>query len=258
MVPSGFKSISDINYSALDSISVNLVGCYGNHALIAKLLYKERIIDEKMQVNYNYKSPTENENRPSLSPGIYFLMMPSLNLGLIIHWHESRCYEEKNFISKKEKMINLHSKLTDHQFCLTGESDLKCFILDYENEGKVCSNVNSMTIHLSQQIISEIQDGYLLQGNNYLQSFESYLLMLARKFIVIESTTSQALVAQKKINTVSEIIKNIVPKYPCRSDSKATIEKLEAEYSSIKNKIGEEEFNRIYNEIENKFSKGQT
>ncbi|CAG8529874.1 17251_t:CDS:10, partial [Acaulospora morrowiae] len=217
MVPSSFKSISDINYSALDSVPVNLVGCYGNHVLIAKLLYKEHIIDEKIYnllVNSHYlESPTKNENRPSLSPGIYLLMMPSSNLGLVIHWHESGCYEENISFQKKRSMINLHrylTKLTDHQLCLMSESDLECFIWNSENEEVSsyedlhhCEYEVKMSqdekedfeilpgfmIHLPQQIISEIQDGYPLQ-----------------EFVVIESVTGQALVTQKKITAVSKMI----------------------------------------------------
>ncbi|PKY22478.1 hypothetical protein RhiirB3_410635, partial [Rhizophagus irregularis] len=38
MVPSSFKSISEINYTKLNSISFRLIGCYGNRNLIAKFL----------------------------------------------------------------------------------------------------------------------------------------------------------------------------------------------------------------------------
>ncbi|PKY52172.1 hypothetical protein RhiirA4_408076 [Rhizophagus irregularis] len=48
MVPSSFKSISEINYTELNSISFRLIGCYGNRNLIAKLLLNGNIIDQKL------------------------------------------------------------------------------------------------------------------------------------------------------------------------------------------------------------------
>ena len=50
MVPLSFKSISEINYTKLNSISFRLIGCYGNHTLIAKLLLNKEIINEQMYV----------------------------------------------------------------------------------------------------------------------------------------------------------------------------------------------------------------
>ena|SRR6266540_333348 len=51
--PASFKSISDINYKELNSISIRLIGCYGNHTLIAKLLLDKKIIDQQMYVIYS-------------------------------------------------------------------------------------------------------------------------------------------------------------------------------------------------------------
>jgi hypothetical protein len=48
MVPSSFKSISEINYTSLNSISFRLIGCYGNRNLIAKLLLNRNIIDQQL------------------------------------------------------------------------------------------------------------------------------------------------------------------------------------------------------------------
>jgi hypothetical protein len=48
MVPSSFKSISEINYTELNSISFRLIGCYGNRNLIAKLLLNKNIIDQQL------------------------------------------------------------------------------------------------------------------------------------------------------------------------------------------------------------------
>lgn len=53
MVPYSFKSISDINFTKLNSISFRLVGCYGNHTLIAKLLLNKNIINQQMYVIYS-------------------------------------------------------------------------------------------------------------------------------------------------------------------------------------------------------------
>src|SRR2546430_1733612 len=54
MVPSSFRSISEINYTKLNSKSLRLIGCYGNHALIAKFLLDKKAINRQMYVIYSY------------------------------------------------------------------------------------------------------------------------------------------------------------------------------------------------------------
>ncbi|CAB5384280.1 unnamed protein product [Rhizophagus irregularis] len=61
MVPSSFKSISEINYTELNSISFRLIGCYGNRNLIAKFLLNRNIIDQKL-----YDSLTTSRNMVNL------------------------------------------------------------------------------------------------------------------------------------------------------------------------------------------------
>src|SRR5688572_12284241 len=50
MVPSSFRSISEIDYTKLNSISLRLIGCYGNHALIAKFLLDKKAINQQVYV----------------------------------------------------------------------------------------------------------------------------------------------------------------------------------------------------------------
>jgi hypothetical protein len=50
MVPLSFKSISDINFTKLNSISFRFIGCYGNHTLIAKLLLSKKLINKEMYI----------------------------------------------------------------------------------------------------------------------------------------------------------------------------------------------------------------
>ncbi|CAG8530785.1 12758_t:CDS:10, partial [Acaulospora morrowiae] len=82
------------------------------------------------------------------------------------------------------------TKLTDHQLCLMSESDLECFTKNLENEGeyKDFKILPGFQIHLPQQIISDIRDGYSLRPT------------------VVESVTSQTLITKKIIGT-SKIIR---------------------------------------------------
>src|SRR5688500_10065636 len=50
MIIFSFKSISDINYMKLNSISFRLIGCYNNHTLIARLLLNKKIINQQMYI----------------------------------------------------------------------------------------------------------------------------------------------------------------------------------------------------------------
>ncbi|GBB83179.1 hypothetical protein RclHR1_00010061 [Rhizophagus clarus] len=56
MVPSSFKSISEINYTELNSKSFRLIGCYGNRNLIAKLLLNNDMIDQRVNLFINCES----------------------------------------------------------------------------------------------------------------------------------------------------------------------------------------------------------
>ncbi|CAG8792720.1 24961_t:CDS:10, partial [Gigaspora margarita] len=138
--PDSFKSISNIDYAKLNHAELKLIGCYGNHVLIAKLLLKNNIIDEQI---YNYLTCSDSssagqihEGKPILRPGIYLLKV-NIELGLVIHWPEPGCYEENAPSHKKKNMINLHrylTKLTEHQICLISESDLESFVWNAEEE----------------------------------------------------------------------------------------------------------------------------
>ncbi|CAG8829268.1 5055_t:CDS:2, partial [Gigaspora rosea] len=98
--PDSFKSISNIDYAKLNHAKLKLIGCYGNHVLIAKLLLKNNIIDEQIAGQIH-------EGKPILRPGIYLLKV-NIELGLVIHWPEPGCYEENAPSHKKKNMINLH------------------------------------------------------------------------------------------------------------------------------------------------------
>uniref|UniRef100_U9TIE7 Uncharacterized protein n=1 Tax=Rhizophagus irregularis (strain DAOM 181602 / DAOM 197198 / MUCL 43194) TaxID=747089 RepID=U9TIE7_RHIID len=137
MVPSSFKSISEINYSKLNSIPFRLIGCYGNRILIAKFLLNKNIIDQQLYELLTTSVSINDTNKPSLLPGIYFLKVNS-NFGLIIHWPEIGCYENDLDASSqiKRNMVNLHrylTKLPDHQICLMSDEDLEG--LNLENSG---------------------------------------------------------------------------------------------------------------------------
>ncbi|CAB4410518.1 unnamed protein product [Rhizophagus irregularis] len=128
IIPSSFKSISEIDYEKLNSISFRLIGCYGNHFLIAKFLLNKKIIDQKI---YDLLITSDNKNKSSLRPGIYLLVVDQgFDLGLVIHWSEPGCYEENASLQHKNNMIYLHrclTKLTDCQLCFMSDKDLDSF-----------------------------------------------------------------------------------------------------------------------------------
>ncbi|EXX55915.1 hypothetical protein RirG_220880 [Rhizophagus irregularis DAOM 197198w] len=137
MVPSSFKSISEINYTKLNSVSFRLIGCYGNRNLIAKLLLNRNLINQQIYDLLTVTASINDINKPSLRPGIYLLKVNS-NLGLIIHWPEIECYVNSLSAASqiKRNMVNLHrylTKLTDHQMCFMNDKDLENFDFNLEN-----------------------------------------------------------------------------------------------------------------------------
>ncbi|CAG8514243.1 1675_t:CDS:10, partial [Scutellospora calospora] len=113
MVPHSFISISEIEYNRLNNLSIRLIGCYGNHILIAKLLLNRNIINQKLfELLTMTRSSEYKENQPTLRSGIYLLIV-NPDVGLVIHWPEAGCYEENASSHKKKNMTNLHSTLKD-------------------------------------------------------------------------------------------------------------------------------------------------
>ncbi|CAG8695303.1 16008_t:CDS:10, partial [Funneliformis mosseae] len=210
MVPSSFKSISEINYAELNSISVRLIGCYGNRHLIAKLLLNLEIINQQIYDLLIVSQPSiDNSNKPFLHPGIYLLVL-NPDFGLVIHWPEVGCYKENAPSQCKKNMTNLHrylTKVTEHQLCLMSDEDLESFdwnlyntevdsdddkgIHEFEvkksqevqDDFKICPGFK---VNLSDKIKSEIQntqeDGVPLHP------------------IVIESAKNQSFVTRRLIN----------------------------------------------------------
>ncbi|RGB38368.1 hypothetical protein C1646_755794 [Rhizophagus diaphanus] len=235
MVPLSFKSISDINFTKLNSISLRLIGCYGNHTLIAKLLLNKNIINKKIYDLLVVSQPSMGKSY--LRPGIYLLLV-NPGLGLIIHWPEIGCYE-KNASSKRK--INMHrylTKLTDHQLCFMSDKDLESFdwnsdidsddddFDDDDFEVKKSSDIDSddddfevkksqeeqddfkiypgfevnLPHHIKVEINNQMKDVSLSPiGGQRLNYFTSSWLMLCRIVIPISTATIIEILSFKKI-----------------------------------------------------------
>ncbi|CAG8491773.1 7035_t:CDS:10 [Funneliformis caledonium] len=166
-VKNSFKSISDIDYNQLNSCTMRLIGFYGNHVLIAKLLLNKDIIDQKLYEMLIHSSQQasniqESDNKLSLRPGIYFLKM-NLDLGLVIHWSEYGCYDDNASSQRKKNMINLHryvTKLTDYQICLMSDQDLNSFDWEKDNDDEVLNYDNKMCVEFEVKKSQEEQEDF--------------------------------------------------------------------------------------------------
>ncbi|CAB5207384.1 unnamed protein product [Rhizophagus irregularis] len=213
MVPSSFKSISEINYSKLNSIPFRLIGCYGNRILIAKFLLNKNIIDQQLYELLTTSVSINDTNKPSLLPGIYFLKVNS-NFGLIIHWPEIGCYENDLDASSqiKRNMVNLHrylTKLTDHQICLMSDEDLEG--LNLENSGTNVGDDSDdldyeFTVKRSQEEKEDfnIDNGFKVNLPNNIKTEinnqnEGDIPLYP---IVVESTTNQSFVTRQLIKGI--------------------------------------------------------
>ncbi|GES75141.1 hypothetical protein GLOIN_2v1781568 [Rhizophagus clarus] len=224
MVPSSFKSISEINYKELNSISFRLIGCYGNCNLIAKFLLSRDIINKQTYDLLTASASIE----PSLRPGIYLLMV-NPNFGLIIHWPEIGCYYVNSLNTSsptKRNMVNLHrylTKLTDRQMCFMSDKDLENFDFNLESsdantdddddsdddyEVKECQDEqdfkinNGFKVKLSNEIKAEI--------NNQIEDD------IPLYPIVVESTTNQSFVTRQLIKINNSFVET--PSYVSKGD----------------------------------------
>ncbi|PKY52349.1 hypothetical protein RhiirA4_469932 [Rhizophagus irregularis] len=213
--PLSFKSISEINYTKLNSISFRLIGCYGNHALIAKFLLNNKIINQKIHnLLTDSQSSMEDVNKPSLRPGIYLLVV-NPDLGLVIHWPENGCYEENASPQKKQNMINFHkylTKLTDHQLCFMIDNDLESFDWNLNNPDLNTSDENESCYEFEvkksqeEQDDFEVHDGFKvnlsLKIKTDMNVNHQYDVPLYP--IVVESTTNQSFITRKMVKKLSK------------------------------------------------------
>ncbi|CAB4409781.1 unnamed protein product [Rhizophagus irregularis] len=179
IAPLSFKSISEIDYTKLNSTSFRLIGCYGNHILIAKLLLNGDIINQQL----------------------YDLLNASIG-----------CYEEGASSKLKKNMINLHrylTKLTDHQLCFMNDKDLESFDWNHlksDDDDDICYEFEvkktqeeredfkiypGFEVNLSDKITTEI-------NNNIQDDIPLYP-------IVVESATNQSFVTRHLIKTASQL-----------------------------------------------------
>ncbi|CAG8497592.1 11333_t:CDS:10 [Acaulospora morrowiae] len=129
-LPFYFSSISEIDHNRLNALSFRLIGCYGNPLMIAELLLNKNVINKQLfDLLTSAEKSKESRNKSNLRPGVY-LSIVNPDVGLVIHWPESGCYEENAPSQRKKSMTNLHrylTKLTDEQLCLMSDKDLEYF-----------------------------------------------------------------------------------------------------------------------------------
>ncbi|CAG8545615.1 947_t:CDS:10, partial [Funneliformis mosseae] len=215
MVPSSFKSISEINYTELNLISVRLIGCYGNRHLIAKLLLNLKIVDQEI---YDLLTPSrpfiDDSNKPFLRPGIYLLVL-NPDFGLVIHWPEVGCYEENAPSQCKKNMTNLHrylTKVTEHQLCLMSKDDLESFdwsLYDTDDDSDDEKEYNEFEVKKSQEEKEDfkIHTGFKVDLSNQIKAEIKNTREGDEPLhpIVIESVTNQSFLTRRLVKETSEM-----------------------------------------------------
>ncbi|PKC68807.1 hypothetical protein RhiirA1_456805 [Rhizophagus irregularis] len=219
MVPYSFKSISDINFTKLNSISFRLVGCYGNHTLIAKLLLNKNIINQQIHdLLIVPQSSTNNANQSSLRPGIYLLVV-NPDLGLVIHWPETGCYEENASPQHKKNMTNLHrylTKLTDSQLCLMSDKDLESFDWHLDDSDVDSDDDDGASYEFEVKKSQEEQEDFKIHPGFKVNLSDNVKTEINNNIqddvplypIVVESTTNQSFVTRKMMKTAKTLSKS--------------------------------------------------
>ncbi|CAB5351432.1 unnamed protein product [Rhizophagus irregularis] len=271
MVPSSFESISEIDYTELNSISFRLIGCYGNRNLIAKFLLSRNIIDQKLYDSLTASVSIGDTNQPSLRPGIYLSIVNS-NLGLIIHWPEIGCYENASNDSSpiKRNMVNLHrylTKLTDHQMCFMSDKDLENFDLNLENSCNNSDDDDDIHYRFEVKKSQEEKDDFKIDNGFKVNLSNEIKIEINNQMeddvplnpIVVESTTNQSFMIQEKsaIDEDFKIIQQMASIKLCVFES--NFDKCIIQDSSLsQTNMSDTVFERIrtkYPEIENQIKK---
>ncbi|RHZ44791.1 hypothetical protein Glove_709g38 [Diversispora epigaea] len=212
LVPYSFNSISEINYNRLNLITFRLIGCYGNHELISKLLLNKRIINKQVFDCLTSKetSTFESRNKSSLRPGIYLLII-NPEVGLVIYWPEPGSYEENAHSQRKKNMTNMHrylTKLTDHQFCFMSDKDLECFEWKSDIESQNSDDDDSRTFEFEVKKNQEEQEDFKLHKGFEVNLPRGVKNLVKREHkniplspMVVESTHKQAFITREIIES---------------------------------------------------------
>ncbi|KAJ3081987.1 hypothetical protein HDU99_003979 [Rhizoclosmatium hyalinum] len=139
LVPGSYKSLAQVDYKALDSASLNLVGIYGNKEMIAQLMFEKGLFDQetldKLLLSTNDKSKF-SENIYWFASGIYLAFTESRTTegggvslsGFAFFWPEDASWDDsanQSVVKNRVAFMRYLTKLTTGQFCLMSPNDVK-------------------------------------------------------------------------------------------------------------------------------------
>ncbi|KAJ3218698.1 hypothetical protein HDU67_004480 [Dinochytrium kinnereticum] len=127
-----YRSVSNINISALESLKLRFVGVYGSRVSIATFLFTKGAISQNIHVRKE-----DSSKNLSLAPGLYLLIPPPvLDVGYIIHWPEEGAFSEaangpdQSSSPRKRNMINMQrflTKLSERVVCVMTRDEFDSF-----------------------------------------------------------------------------------------------------------------------------------
>ncbi|CAG8481869.1 692_t:CDS:10 [Paraglomus occultum] len=189
LAPGSYHSVSDIGFEQLARVPIRLIGCYGNREVIFKWLLQNNVMGEyrcKESVKTEREHETVYNESPTPGNGFYLLMLKP-DLGLVILWSEERFYRENN----ATELYQFLARLTEHQFCLMSESDLKNFnwnLISDSGKQTLDESVNHKIEEEQKKDIVMIENGFEIR----IPALFLYTQDPSKAYI-IESTTLQSI-----------------------------------------------------------------
>lgn len=141
-----YKSISRINFPALDGVSVRPIGIYGSKSAIVEFLVNLQVVDRALAKRLNTPIDRYGQLSPYLRSGIYLLIgpepsisqVPSSPIIYIIYWPEDETWDDNARSSVQKNRVTFMrflTKLAPDMRPLISEEHSSALVWKYDLEG---------------------------------------------------------------------------------------------------------------------------
>ncbi|CUA74500.1 hypothetical protein RSOLAG22IIIB_11257 [Rhizoctonia solani] len=148
--PGSYKSVSNIDFKALDKMTIKPIGVYGNRHEILKYLQEVGCLDHKSE-QLIFKRGPKGEESSALRSGLYLTMSQdsiprgSSKAGYIFYWPEESTWDDQaaslsgTIRRNRETFMRYLTKLSEQTIALVSSSQAKGFVWDTQSRDHVSS-----------------------------------------------------------------------------------------------------------------------
>ncbi|CAE6523134.1 unnamed protein product [Rhizoctonia solani] len=146
--PGSYKSVSNIDFKALDNLTIKPIGVYGNQIEILHYLREVGCLDHGSE-HLIFKRNSKGEQTSALRSGLYLTMsrdsksQGTSKAGYIFYWPEEATWDDQasslsgTIRRNRETFMRYLTKLSEQTVALISSSQAKGFVWDTSTQGQV-------------------------------------------------------------------------------------------------------------------------